>query len=113
MASQSKPLYSLGVPAAAIIPAMRFVTVAGALPTAGGDTLGVTRSPSLAVGDRLLVDVIGTAQVEAGAAIAAGAEVEVLADGRATPKASGKARGKALEAATAAGKAIEVLLYVS
>jgi predicted RecA/RadA family phage recombinase len=111
MSNQFRPILSLGVIAGGALAACRFITPAGAYPAAGADTLGVTRTPALASGDRVLVDVMGTAAVEAGAAITAGAEVEVLADGRITPKASGKARGKALEAASGAGKVIEVLLY--
>lgn len=111
MSSQSKPICPLGVNAAAVLSACRFVTVAGAYPAAGGDTLGVTRVPALAVGDRVLVDTLGTAQVEAGGVIAAGAEVQTDATGKAITKDAGKARGKALEGATASGKVIEVFLY--
>jgi len=56
------------------------------------------------------VRLMGTALVEAGGAIAAGAEVEVGVNGTAVAKVTGVAVGIALNAATAAGDMIEVLL---
>lgn len=88
----------------------RFVTVAGAQAGADANTLGVARSAGVS-GDRITVDVLGTAVVEAGAAIAAGATLETDASGRAVTWAtSGPKVGIALEAAGAAGQFIEVLL---
>lgn len=107
--SQSHSILTLSVTAAVAITAGLFVTATGALATAAGNAFGVARSDA-AVGDLCPVDVLGTAQVTAAAAIAAGAHVEVGASGKAATLASGKAVGVALEAAAAAGDTIEVLL---
>ena len=62
-------------------------------------------------GEKITVDVLGTAVVEAGAAVAANATVKSDASGRAiTWATSGAKVGLALEAAGAAGQMIEVLL---
>jgi hypothetical protein len=88
----------------------RFVTPAGAQAGADANTLGATRSAGVS-GERVTVDVIGTAIIEAGAAVAAGATVKSDASGRAiTWATSGAKVGLAREAATAAGQMIEVLL---
>jgi len=64
-----------------------------------------------AAGERIAVDVIGTVTVESGAAVTAGATLKSDASGRAiTWATSGAKVGIALEAATASGQMIEVLL---
>jgi hypothetical protein len=64
-----------------------------------------------AIGAYVPVDVLGTAVVEAGAAVAAGDTIKSDATGRAiTWATSGAKIALALEAATAAGHFIEVLL---
>jgi Uncharacterized conserved protein (DUF2190) len=100
---------TLTVIASAAVAANRFVTDAGAYPAAGGLALGTTRT-SGAIGDAVPVDVMGTALVEASAAIAVGAGVQTLVDGRAVTLTSGTALGRALTSAAAAGEVIEVLL---
>lgn len=111
MSKQAVSLLTLTVVAAGVIAANRFVTVAGAQATADANTLGVARSAAAAAGDKIPVDVMGTAIVESGAAISAGATLETDASGRAVTWAtSGPRVGIALEAATAAGQFIEVLL---
>lgn len=113
MSQQSISLLTLTVAAAGALAADRFVTHAGAYPAAGGLPLGVTRTSAGAAGDLLPVDVLGTAIVEAGAAIAVGAAVMVGTTGKAiTHDGDGDkfAVARALEAATADGNLIEVLL---
>lgn len=98
--------------AAATLAANRFITTAGTAPTAGGLALGVTRSSGV-LGDPIPVDVLGTAIVEAGAAIALDATLMVTAEGKViTHDADGDkhAVGRALEAAGGDGSFIEVLL---
>jgi len=107
---QSIPVLSLTAVAAGAIAANRFVTPAAAQAGADANTLGVCRQAAVAA-DKITVDVLGTAIVEAGAAVAAGATVKSDASGRAITWASAGAKvGLALEAAGAAGQLIEVLL---
>lgn len=94
----------------ATVAAHRFVTPAGAQTVADANSLGVAREGNVA-GTRIAVDSIGTASVEAGAAVAVGATVKSDATGRAiTWVTSGARLGVALEAATAAGQFIECRL---
>ena len=107
---QSLSALALTVTAAGTIAANRFVTPAGAQAGADANTLGVCRQAAVAA-DKITVDVLGTAIVEAGAAVAAGATVKSDASGRAITWASSGAKvGIALEAAGGAGQMIEVLL---
>lgn len=111
MSKQAVSLLTLTVVAAGVIAVNRFVTVAGAQAGADANTLGVTRTAAAGAGEKIPVDVIGTTIVESGAAIAAGATLETDASGRAVTWAtSGPRVGIALEAASAAGQFIEVLL---
>lgn len=100
---------TLTVAAAAALTINRFVTATGAVPSANGNALGVTRT-SGAQGDLVPVDVMGTALVEASAAISAGAAVATTNDGRAVTYSTGVAVGRALQAASGAGALVEVLL---
>ena len=110
MSQQSTPLLTLTVALTGAVAAARFVTPAGAQAGADANTLGVARIAG-ASGDKIPVDAIGTAVVEAGAAIALGATLEVDASGRAVTWATSGAKvGIALQAASAAGNFIEVLL---
>lgn len=107
--SQSHSILAMSVFAAAVITANTFVTATGAVATAAGNTFGVARS-NAAIGDLFPVDVLGSTQVTASAAIAKGAYVEVAAAGQAVTRTAGKAVGIALEAAVNAGDVIEVYL---
>ena len=110
MSQQNISLLSLPVTLTGTVAANRFVTPAGAQAGADANTLGVARFGG-GSGDKVTVDVIGTAIVEAGAAIAAGATLETDASGRAVTWAtSGGKVGIALQAASGAGVMIEVLL---
>lgn len=113
MSAQSISLLNLTVVAAGAVAANRFVTPAGAQAGADANTLGVSRYAA-ALGEKFGVDVIGTAVVEAGAAIAAGATLKSDANGKAiTWAASGAKVALALQAAGAAGELIEVLLIAN
>lgn len=112
MSKANISLLTLTVIASATILANRFVTLAGAPCAAAALPLGVARSDG-ATGDPIPVDVMGTAIVEAGAAVTAGAAIMVTTDGKAlTHDNDGDkyAVGRALSAAGAAGDLIEVLL---
>lgn len=110
MSAQNISLLSIPLTASGAIGANRFVTPLGAQAGADGNTLGVARFAA-ASGEKVTVDIEGTAIVEAGAAVAAGATVKSDASGRAiTWVASGAKVAIALDAATAAGQMIEVYL---
>lgn len=110
MAQQSLSVLTLTVALTGQVAANRFVTPAGAQAGADANTLGVCRTAGVS-GDKAPVDVLGTAVVEAGAAVSAGASLKADSSGRAITWASSGAKiGIALEAATAAGQFIEVLL---
>lgn len=102
-------ILTLSLVAAADLTAFHFVSPTGGAPTAGGNTLGVANMDT-ATGATAPVIVQGTAPVVASAAIAKGAAIETLADGRAATKSSGVTVARALEAATQAGDVIQVLL---
>ncbi|MBP6615797.1 MAG: DUF2190 family protein [Aquabacterium sp.] len=106
---------TLTVTAAVALAACRFVTQAGAYPAAGAAAFGVTRSSAEAAGDLVPVDVQGTAIAEAGAAITLDAPLMVDATGRVVPLTVGSKSpvGRAMQAATAAGQQIEILLVPS
>ena len=106
---------TLTVTAAVALAACRFVTQAGAYPAAGAAAFGVTRSSAEAAGDLVPVDVQGTAIAEAGAAITLDAPLLVDATGRVVPLTVGSKSpvGRAMQAATAAGQQIEILLVPS
>jgi hypothetical protein len=110
MSQQNISLLSLPLTLTGTVAANRFVTPAGAQAGADANTLGVARSAGVS-GEKVTVDVIGTAIVEAGAAIAAGATLETDASGRGVTWAtSGGKVAIALQAASGAGVMIEVLL---
>jgi hypothetical protein len=110
MSQQATSLFSLTLMLTTAVSAAHFVTPLGAAAGAGENALGVARTDGSA-GERIAVDVLGTAIVEAGAAVAIGATLKVDADGRAIAWATSGAKvGLALQAATAAGQWIEVLL---
>lgn len=110
--SQSHSVLTLSFKASAALSANTFVTATGAVATAAGNAVGVARSDA-ASGDLCPVDVLGTAKVIASAAISAGARVEVAAGGKAVTQSAGTTVGIALEAASAAGDVIEVLLIAN
>jgi hypothetical protein len=82
MGTQNHSLLTLSILATAVIAACRFVTNAGAHSGLAGDALGVSRSAA-AIGAYAPVDVFGTAVVESGGVVAAGALVQSDATGRA------------------------------
>lgn len=109
MAASSYAVLTRTVTATGVIAAARFATVAGLQAGAGANTLGVTRTAA-AIGNKIPVDVLGTAIVEAGAAVAVGDTIAADASGRAIKWTTGAKIALALSAATAAGDMIEVLL---
>ncbi len=101
---------SLEITEAGGVKARRFVTFAGDYAGADGDAVyGVARTDG-ANGEIIAVDVQGRLEVEAAAAIAAGATLESDDAGRAqTRTGTHTIAGYALTAATAAGETIEIV----
>lgn len=108
---QGISLLALTVVASGAIASNRFTTPAGAQAGDGVNTSGVSQTAA-ALGEKLTVDIVGTAIVEAGAAIAAGASVQSDLNGKAITKAAGVAVARLApgEVATAAGQFVEVVL---
>jgi hypothetical protein len=75
---------------------------------AGAKAVGIAETDA-DPGEQASVTVLGVLIVEAGGAIAAGAEIQSDADGRAITKAAGIGNGYALDAAVAAGDIIRVV----
>ncbi len=109
MPAQSIPVLSLTRTLTGTVVANRFVTIAGAATGAAAAALGVARTAG-ASGDEITIDVLGTTVIEAGAAIAAGVEIEADSVARGVTQSAGVVLGWSLEAAGAAGDLIEVLL---
>ena len=110
MAAASMSVLAVTVAATGTIATARLVTPAGAQCGADGVAIGVARTAAVS-GDKIAVDVLGTAVVEAGAAITLGATLKSDSTGRAITWATSGARvGIALSAAGAAGDMIEMLI---
>lgn len=103
-----KILLAVTIAAAADLSRFRFVDYSGNVVGAGERVLGVPTT-DFSAGEQASVATHGEILVEAGAAIAAGAEVESDANGRAVTKTTGVGFGVARDAAGAAGEIIRVL----
>lgn len=90
------------------LPRHRFAGLDGGLCAAGAKSLGSVAADTEA-GNVAPVDVLGICLVSAGGAIAAGAEVESDATGRAVTLTTGKSNGIAMDAATASGDVIRIV----
>lgn len=115
MSRQATSLLAFSVVAASGITGGRFVTVAGAHAAAGAAALGVSRSDA-AAGERVTVDHLGTAIVEAGAEITAGQFLKVGTAGKAIPHTDTTipvAQAAPGEVAAGDGSFLEVILLPS
>lgn len=81
MSAQSISLLTLPVLATGTITNSRFVVAAGTQAVADNNVIGVARADAVS-GERVAVDVIGTAVVESGAAFSAGATLKSDASAR-------------------------------
>ncbi|WP_028684140.1 capsid cement protein [Pseudomonas chlororaphis] len=103
-----QPVLITSVVALVDLPRYLFAGFTGALCAAGAKALGTVQADTEA--DNVApVSVLGICLVTAGAAVAAGVEVESDASGRAVTLATGKANGIAMDAATAAGDVIRIV----
>lgn len=108
---QKHSILTLSVAAAGAIAAERFVTDAGAYPTAAGSALGVTCTSAAAAGEYVPVDVVGTTVVTAGGVFAKGDAIAVGTNGKAVyGYDDGFIVGRALQASTGDGDRVEILL---
>ena len=103
-----QPILVMSITAAAAIAQRRFVGLDGDLCAAGAKALGVSEF-AVESGEQDTTNVLGCILVEAGAAVAAGVEVESDATGRAITRASGTGNGYSLDAATAPGDVIRIV----
>lgn len=103
-----KILMTTTVLAASALARYRFANFAGATANATDAALGVPVT-AFDIGEQAGVATHGEILVEAGAAVAVGAQVQSDATGRAITLAAGVAAGRARDAATAAGDLIRVL----
>lgn len=96
------------------VTANRFVNTASQQAGAGDNAYGVADSSGV-IDDAISVSVIGTAVIEVGAAISAGALVESDASGRAITRTTGAILGRLApdESAAAAGEFIEIILITN
>jgi len=110
--SQEYIILPLTVEATAVVLADRCVDQDGGYATAAAACFGVTTEDVNAIGDLTTVAVMGTKIMTASAAIAKDAYVEVVgAEGKIVTKTSGVTIGRTLQAASADGDKIEVLLF--
>jgi len=103
-----KILLGVTVQATTALSRFRMVDFAGATAVVGKRVLGVAMT-DFDLGEQAGVATHGEILVEAGAAIAAGVEIEPDANGRAVAKTTGIAFGVTRDAAAAAGDVIRVL----
>jgi hypothetical protein len=112
MAVSAINVLTVGITATAALEQFRAVSHTGGYPSDGGNALGFT-TLAVANGGRASVAVLGTAIATAGAAITAGALLEVDGTvGKVITHAGGgnKEVGRALTSAAADGDQIEVLI---
>lgn len=103
-----KILLAVTIAAAVALSRFRFADYSGNVAGAGERVLGVPTT-DFSAGEQASVATHGEILVEAGAAVAAGAEVESDASGRAVTKTTGIGSGVARDAATGVGEIIRVL----
>ena len=108
MAKTAQPILITSIAALAALTRLRFVGLDGDVAAAGAKALGVAEVGA-AQGEQASVSTHGILLVTAGAAIAAEAEVEVGANGKAITKAGGIGNGYALDEALADGDTIRII----
>lgn len=111
MAATNVSVLSIGLTSAAALAQYQPVQASGVAAVAAGNAVGFAQNTVAAASTRFNATVLGTSIAIAGAAIAAGALVEVHTTvTQVVTKAAGIAIGRALTAAGAAGDQIEVLI---
>ena len=108
MSTQKKPVLTITRNATVAITACLAVTAAGAIAAAGADAVGFATT-NAAVGEDFAVDVLGTTTAIAGAALTAGARVQVGTGGKVVAQSTGVSMGILLFAA-GADQPVEILI---
>lgn len=108
MSAQKKPILTITRSATGAITAHRAVTLAGTVAATGAAAVGFSVADA-AIGESFAVDVIGTSIGIAGAAIAAGAALQVGTNGHVITQTTGNRIGFALFAA-GTGAPVEVFI---
>ena len=108
MGKTAQPIMVTSITSLAALTRLRFVGLDGDVAAAGAKALG-DAEVAAALGEQASVSTHGILLVTAGAAIAAEAEVEVGANGKAVTKDSGISNGYALDAALADGDTIRII----
>lgn len=103
-----QPVLTTSVVAVVDLPRFLFAGFTGDLCAAGAKALGSVAADTEADGVAP-INVLGICLVTAGAPIAAGAEVQSDANGKAITKAAGIGNGYAMDAATADGDVIRIV----
>ena len=103
-----QPILTTSIFAVEDLPEQVFVGFDGKVCKAGKKALGVVNADT-AADNMAPADVLGVILVAAGAAIAAGSDVESDANGRAIPKTTGVINGTAWDEATATGDVIRIV----
>ena len=98
MSTQKKPVLTITRTATAAITQYLAVTLAGAIAATGVEGAGLAVTDA-AIGDAFAVDVMGTSTGVAGAAISAGAAVQIGTGGKLVTQTTGARFGYALFAA--------------
>jgi len=109
MPASKIPLLTLSVVAAAALTEGLATGHDGGLATAAGVMMGLTATDA-EIGDRVAIDMLGTGIATAGAAIADGVNLQVGTNGKLITQTTGIIVGRSLQAATADGDKLEVLL---
>lgn len=104
-----KPILTLAVLAAEAITEHTAVSYTGTTATAGGVAMGFATADA-ATGEMVAVDMLGTTIAISGAAIAQGAALQIGTGGKVITKTSGTLVARAMQAASAADQAIEVIM---
>lgn len=103
-----QPILTTSITAASDLAPNRFIGFDGDPCAAGAKAIGVAEMEA-AAGEQATSNTLGIILVEAGGAIAAGAEVEADADARAVTIDTGVSNGYAIDAAVAAGDIIRIV----
>lgn len=94
--------------AAAVIAPFQAIGYDGNVASAAGKAAGLARTPAAAIGEHFLVDADGVLTGRAGAAIAAGADLEVGSAGKLVTLSAGVKVATAMEAAAADGDLFKI-----
>lgn len=106
-------LQTMTLTSTAVLAKHRYVDFDGGYSTAALNAFGVTAEAVANIGDDFLAILQGKTIVEAGAAIAVNALVEIGVDGKVVTKAVGIAVGRCVKATGADGELAEIIQFLN